>query len=198
MISFLEGLVLKKKDKKSASISLKRRSSSYLSVNLEILNKNKKDVRKGSAEQNKLLIQLGEFNPLNINEIREQTDALEALLQKKAYNELTDIKKRIKKKEEGYVYTKEEVYELREDFTRMVYKLPEENRNEDIQNEIFFTLIKSHIFTLTEENNIFNKQFKDKVRLFQCLIDPVILGIKEKHNKFAVFQNAIRGKLKRD
>ena len=194
----MESLVLKRKDKKSASIALKRRSSSYLSVDADIFNKSKKDIRKGSVEQNRLLLKIGEFSPIPVSGIREKVEDLESLLKKHVYYDFENLKKKINKKEPNAHYSKEEVSAFKDEFTHAIYKIPDHQQNEDVESEVFFSIIKNHIYTLTEEDNIFNQQFKDKTRLFQCLIDPIILGIKKKHNKFAVFQNAIRGKLSRD
>lgn len=177
---------------------LKRRYSSYIPTDMIMLLNTKETGLKEKPTRTSIFDEIGKTSPINEKEISDSLDELSKTLQKKAYYKEAELKKKIQQIKKTDSLDKKTLFFLKESLLEIVYKIKDFEVKEEILDEYLFTLLTDSFLTTTEEEKMMNKQFKDKIQIFQFFINPSLLGIKKQHNNFAVFQHAIKGCITRD
>ena len=143
--------------------------------------------------KNHVLQKIAGWVPLNINKEYLAVLELEKTLLAKQPVSINEIKSLIEQSRSNECFSKETMANLKEKLFDAINNIDNKLFDENIADEYIFDMLYRDLWNLTDDETMQNKQFKDKMLIFQCYLNPENLGIDQARSNFAVHQLAIKG-----
>lgn len=133
------------------------------------------------------------WTPLNVNKEYLSVFELEKALLAKQLPTIIEIKAKIEKWKDTDSFTKENMKGIKDQLAAAISNIDSTLYDENIADEYLFDILYRDIWKISDDEMMQNKQFRDKMLIFQCYLNPENLGIDQARCNFAVHQLAIKG-----
>lgn len=144
-----------------------------------------------------MLQSIANWTPLDVNKECSAVIELEKMLMAKQPIVLNEIKAQIAQCRDSSEFTKETINDFKEKLLEAITAANTGLYDESIADEYLFDKLYLDIWSISDDEVMQDKQFRDKMLIFQCYLKPENLGIGRARSNFAVYQLAIKGILRR-